>query len=253
MPKFNKVLAFEGEWEFGPDHGVLTDRTTIRTILETLKNYYSSVKEFDSIPGENDTKKELKKAWKELKKAGEDEFRFIHRRTATKEGLYYYLEKCLGDNADKGINKYNVIMFEFHGAKGSIWINSAKDKKTPTEDTETPTKDTEAQREDGEFSIESFGEELQEKFGKSCFKGKVVYFGSCETALDKESIKEFKKQTGASAVIAFTKTINWIESAAFELILLDWLSHYAQPKRVKDSIEEFYPRFSKNLGMHFEI
>jgi len=250
MPKFNKILAFEGEWQYGPDDGVLTDRTSMRTILETIKNHCSSVKEFDSSPEENATKKELKEALEEHSEALEDEFRFIHRRTATKEELDYYLEKYLGDNADKGIKQYNVIMFEFHGSKGSFWIDSAVKKQDPTEDIE---EDEFEDIEEDELPIEKFGKELQEKFGKGCFKGKVVYFGCCELALDEKSIKKFKKQTGASAVIAFTEAIDWVESSAFELILLSWLMEYQQPKPVKDVIEAWYPRFTKDLGMHFEI
>tara|TARA_X000001036_G_scaffold199588_1_gene187828 strand:- start:66 stop:686 length:621 start_codon:yes stop_codon:yes gene_type:complete len=206
MPEFNKVLAFEGEWEFGDDEGVLNDHTSVRTILETLKNLH-----------------------------GKEKFDFTLRRTATREELYYYLERCLGETPDTGLEEYNVIMFNLHGHAGTIVLPSA----------------TKGERD--ELPLKMFGMELTYRFGPKCLKGKVVYFSSCELALDKGSIEDFKNETGASAVIAFTKTIDWVESAAFELILLDWLQHWKQIRKVKESVESEYPRFSDRLGMYFLI
>jgi len=206
MPEFNKVLAFEGEWEFGPDEGVLNDRTSGRTILETLKNF-----------------------------RGKEAFDFIHRRTATREELYYYLEKCLGETPDTGLDEYNVIMFSLHGAKGEIVLPST------------------TKGEPDELPLKIFGMELTHRFGQQCLKGKVVYFGSCNVALDKGSIEDFKNQTGASAVIAFTEAIDWLESAAFELILFDWLLSWKQIRKVKEGVESDWPEFSERLGMYFLI
>ena len=205
-PKFKKVLAFEGEWEFGDNAGVLTDRTSGRTILETLKNLH-----------------------------GKETFDFIHRKTATREELYYYLERCLGETPDTGLEEYNVIMFSLHGNEGAISLPSA----------------TKGERD--ELPLKMFGIELTYRFGQECLKGKVVYFSSCNVALDKGSIEDFKNQTGASAVIAFTEAIDWLESAAFELILFDWLLSWKQIRKVKEGVESDWPEFSERLGMYFLI
>ena len=201
--RFSKVLAFEGEWGFGPDDGVLTDRTSLQTILETLKNRY-----------------------------GGDEFDFIHKKIATIEELNFYLKRSLGKKKELGLGEYDVLIFDFHGNKegniefGDKWIN-----------------------------LKGFGEYLEDELqlGETCLRDKVVIFGSCYIAQNTESIKAFKKETGAVAVVAFTEVVDWVEGAAFYLLLLDWLRIYQGIKTVKKKIEECYPTFSERLGMLFEI
>ena len=207
--KFSKVLAFEGEWGFAlrtkkKEGGVLKDNTSMRTILETLKQRW-----------------------------GADEFDFIHKKAATIEELDFYLKRALGKKQELELRKYDVLIFDFHGdPEGNIWIN-----------------------EDWWINLADLGKYLEEdlELGETCLRDKVVIFGSCYIAQNFESIKAFKKETGALAVVAFTEYVNWVEGAAFYLLLLEWLREHQYLKTVKKKIEERYPTFSEHLGMHFEI
>ncbi|MFN5987524.1 MAG: DUF6642 family protein, partial [Chitinophagaceae bacterium] len=54
--------------------------------------------------------------------------------------------------------------------------------------------------------------------------GKIVYFGSCSTLkIDKRRINSFLEKTGAIAAIGYKTDIDWIQSTACDLFVLEAL------------------------------
>ena len=73
-------------------------------------------------------------------------------------------------------------------------------------------------------------EKLAEMLGDSA-QGCYVYLGSCLTLFDEKQARAFLASTGAVALLGYRKEVDWLEGAAFEVILLAWLAgHYGRPK-----------------------
>jgi hypothetical protein len=55
-------------------------------------------------------------------------------------------------------------------------------------------------------------------------EGKRLYFGSCSALRAPDAtLAEFLRETKAAMICGFTKDIDWIESAAFETVVLNSL------------------------------
>ena len=58
-------------------------------------------------------------------------------------------------------------------------------------------------------------------------KGRIIYMSSCGTLdLPTGRIRQFLRRTGALAVCGYTRNVFWIDSAAFEVLLLSTLQMY---------------------------
>jgi len=61
---------------------------------------------------------------------------------------------------------------------------------------------------------------LEEQLGGAC-KGRVIHFGSCGTlATHGNRLRSFLQRTGALAICGYKQDVDWMLSAAFELILI---------------------------------
>lgn len=111
--------------------------------------------------------------------------KFIHRDCATVEELEFYLKKW----GQAAYNAYPILYLAFHGEAGEIWV----DKK---------------------YSIDQLAESLSGTCERS-----IIYFGSCSTLdVDKRHLKRFLKQTNALAVCGYKNEVDWMRSAAFDLL-----------------------------------
>jgi hypothetical protein len=117
----------------------------------------------------------------------------IYHDCATKSELEYFLDKW----KHKTINeKYPILYLAFHGDPGYIFLTH-EDKYSLTE--------------------------LANYLGDKC-TGKIVYFGSCSTLkIDKRRINSFLEKTGAIAAIGYKTDIDWIQSTACDLFVLEAL------------------------------
>jgi hypothetical protein len=118
---------------------------------------------------------------------------YIYHDCATKSELEYFLDKWKNKSINK---KYPILYLAFHGDPGCIFLTH-KEK----------------------YSLN----ELADFLGDKC-KGKIIYFGSCSTLnIDKRKINSFLQQTGAIAAIGYRIDIDWIQSAACDLFVLEAL------------------------------
>ena len=95
-----------------------------------------------------------------------------------------------------------------------------------------------------EVSLEKLAEIID---GKG--SGRILYFGSCSTlATDQEDeIKRFLKETKIKAVCGYNKDIPWIESAAFEVLLIDALACYQRIHAANNFLRKDYPNLCERL------
>ena len=112
---------------------------------------------------------------------------------ATKEELIYFLNRFKSKSVQ---DKFPILYFGFHGLKECICLAG---KET--------------------FTLTELGDVLE-----NSAKGKVLYFASCDTVnIDERKIKKLLEKTGAIAAIGYKMDIDWMQSTAFDLLVLDAL------------------------------
>ena len=63
-------------------------------------------------------------------------------------------------------------------------------------------------------------------------EGKVLYLGSCASLrVSRKRLQELRKSTGAVAICGYTKSVDWFDAAAFEVLLLSALANAMDKKR----------------------
>ena len=148
--------------------------------------------------------------------AGENQIKFIHKDVATGDELEFYLRKWLQTQ----YQAYNIGYLAFHGTPGALWVGKE------------------------EVTLNKLSEIID---GKG--SGRILYFGSCSTlATDQEDeIKQFLKETKIKAVCGYNKDIDWIESAAFEVLLINALACYQRIHAAHNYLQRDYPNLCKRL------
>ena len=117
--------------------------------------------------------------------------RYIHRDVGTEEELYHYLEKW----AQRGYRSYSVLYFAFHGVSGGVRVGR------------------------GVVPLSELAGKLE-----GTASGRVIHFGSCSVMRDRRAVDEFQRATGAKAIVGYRKDVDWVESAALDLLLLSSLT-----------------------------
>lgn len=156
-----------------------------------------------------------------LSKVRGKDFAYIHRRVAKEDELNFYLKKWL----QQKYKSYGVLSLAMHGTKKKLQFAGTRN----------------------EISLEQLQETID---GRG--KGRIIYLGSCDTLnIERSEIKEFKKKTKVLAVIGYEKTVEWIEAAAFEMLLFDLLTYYKTMSAVEKRLRSDYQSLSKKLGLVF--
>jgi len=127
--------------------------------------------------------------------------KFIHRDVATRSELEHYLKKW----SQARYSDYRVLYLATHGGNGSLqW----------------------SQR--NATALDDLADVL-----RTSAAGRYVYLGSCRTLFDSGQARRFREQTQAAAVLGYRKDVDWLEGAAFEVILLSSLAnHTGRPATV---------------------
>lgn len=120
--------------------------------------------------------------------------RSICRDVATPHQLEHFLRMWIRKKYDA----YPILYLGFHGDPGTLFM--APGKKGPVE-----------------FAW------LEERLAGAC-RGRIIHFASCGTlAVHGNRLNRFLERTGALAVSGYRSDVDWIQSAAFELVLLSAL------------------------------
>lgn len=143
--------------------------------------------------------------------------RSIHRDVATRQEFDHYVDVW----RQKRYAKYKVLYLAMHGDHGRIMLG----------------RDT--------LSLD----ELEVQMLGAC-SGKVVYFGSCLTlSLEPKRLQQFAEATGARAVVGYRRRVDWIDSAAFEVLLLTRLSSGLRSDALFNRLTNEHPALTKSLGL----
>ncbi|MFG2060872.1 DUF6642 family protein [Micromonospora sp. NPDC048871] len=122
-----------------------------------------------------------------------ESLRYIHQSAVTRDQLKYYVEQW----SLRKYSSYEVGFFALHGSPSQLWLSNSQSTSL---------------------------HEVATWISPGCWQGRQIYIGACSVLQGSDrDLSEFLKQTGASMVCGFTKQIDWIESAAFETVVLDRL------------------------------
>lgn len=117
--------------------------------------------------------------------------RHIRRDIGTFAEFEYYLGKW----TQKRYEAYPILYLGFHGAPGVLHVGD---------------------RRHGPVTLDW----LEERLAGKC-RNRVIHFGSCGTlATHGNRLRRFLQKTGALALCGYREDVDWMLSAAFELILL---------------------------------
>jgi hypothetical protein len=67
----------------------------------------------------------------------------------------------------------------------------------------------------------------------------------------KKALSDFVEKTQTALATGFTKDVNWIESAAVELLLFQAFQSYKNPKLACRNILSKFPDLVNRTGFHF--
>ena len=127
---------------------------------------------------------------------------FFHRPVDTKARLLDDLQR----STQARYRRFELIYLAFHGSAGVLHVGP-----------ETAT-------------LDELGTPIAGKY-----RGKIVHMSSCSTGYRKrkdlaDRLEAFRTKIGAKTVSTYTRDIDWTESAAFELLLFDFLAYYGANK-----------------------
>jgi len=143
---------------------------------------------------------------------------FVYHDVATRDELRFHLQRwCEMEN------DFFTLYLAFHGSAGTLHLSRAES-----------------------VALDELEAELSGQLDKC-----VVYLGSCSVMNDKAMVKRFIKATGAAAVIGYTTDVDWVESAAMDLMVLEKLSRYAKLGTALNALEKHEPSRSlrRSLGL----
>jgi len=137
---------------------------------------------------------------------------YIHKDIGTIEEFEYYLKKwCLNKHS-----KYSILYLGFHGDPSVLYVG---EKKKLTLD------------------------ELELLLEGKC-KNRFIHFGSCSTLLENgNKLNRFIRNTGVEGVCGYCRDVDWVTSAAFEILLLSELQDCSFHLK---SLKKFKERFIKD-------
>lgn len=148
--------------------------------------------------------------------AGQKQIKFIHKDVVTVNELEYYLNKWL----QRQYEAYNVGYLAFHGEPGQLFLGRRR------------------------VSLDMLAEIID---GRG--SGRILHFSSCSTLdIDQEDeIKQFLKRTKVKAVCGYRNDVDWLESAAFEVLLIEALAYYRRVDAVSNYLWRDYPNLCERL------
>ncbi|WP_433610911.1 DUF6642 family protein [Prescottella agglutinans] len=145
-----------------------------------------------------------------------DMISLVHRDVATRRELEYLLDKWLRMRS----KRYNLLCLAFHGSAQTLHLGAE------------------------DITLDEIADLLKGKCD-----GKTIYLGSCSTlSASDDTLREFCRKTRAKAIVGYTRTVEWVESVAFELILVSELAHRTNMKPTYDAIVKKHRGMASRLG-----
>ncbi len=145
-----------------------------------------------------------------------ERIKYIHEHVNTPGGLMAALRQW----RQKQYASFSLGYFAFHGRPGKLIIGRRS----------VPLKD------------------IAEVLRAGC-EGKTLYFGSCSVLhVPKREVDQFLRTTKAACVVGFTRDVDWLASAALDLILLEALALHDHGK-IEEWLRREYGELATHLGL----
>lgn len=142
---------------------------------------------------------------------------YIHRDVASLEGLMHHLDRLQKPE----YAKIRVLYLAAHGGAGSVVFG------------------------DDDLTLDELGEIL-----RGALHSRILYIGACASLKASDTaLKKLAKTTGAKAVIGYRKNVGWLDSAAFEVALLDELVSSVKIPALIKRLELKHEYITKTLGL----
>jgi hypothetical protein len=147
--------------------------------------------------------------------------RFIYRDCSTKAEMEYFVRKW----QQQGYADYGILYLAFHGSPGELVIDG-----------------------NTSMSLVELGDLIDFRP-----RQRLVYFGACSVLKgDERPIKTFLKRSGVRAVCGYETDVDWMKSAALDLIAVNELQRFSTTHRglaaAERSIHESTRALSGKLG-----
>ncbi|MDA1196065.1 MAG: hypothetical protein O2894_12915 [Planctomycetota bacterium] len=146
---------------------------------------------------------------------------FIHRRVSTVDAMQDYVQRW----SQQQYAHYALGYFAFHGSPGFVHIGRKR------------------------LSLAELADLLP-----GALRGRIIHFSSCGTIdVPQADLEVFCRVTGARAVTGYTESVDWLESAAFDLLLFEALAYYRRADAIERWLTSAYPDLVRRLGfrMHY--
>ena len=151
---------------------------------------------------------------------------YLHYDVATIGEFDFYLKKW----RLKELDSHPILYFAFHGEREGFYVG------------------------DEFISLK----DLAERLDGHC-TGRVIHFGTCATLrVHGNHLNKFLHQTCALAVCGYTKTVDWFESTAFDLLVLGGLqdASFQQARsmqKFKCTLKEQAPGLMQSMGFRIAV
>lgn len=154
---------------------------------------------------------------------------YLHFDVATREEFEFYLKKWAGTSFH---DSHPILYLSFHGERGAIWMGERRQNLLTLN-------------------------ELAELLDGSC-KGRVIHFGSCSTLdVHGRELNAFLDRTRALAVCGFKTDVDWLQSVAFEMLVMGGLQEvsFTRPGmgKFERELKEAAYGLSRNLDFRIKI
>lgn len=152
---------------------------------------------------------------------------YLHHDVATTEEFDFYLEKW----RLKELDSHPILYLAFHGEPDWLGVGEG----------------------DGIY-LSGLADRLD-----GCCTGRVIHFGSCATLwVHGHSLNKFLRRTGALAVCGYTEDVDWLESTAFDLLVLGALQNVSflqasSMRTLEDTLKEQAPGLGRKLGFQIKV
>jgi hypothetical protein len=146
-----------------------------------------------------------------------DAIRFAHRDASNRVAFETYLKQW----SQKQYANYGFGYLAFHGQAGALHVGREV------------------------YELEELATFLRGRLA-----GRTLYFASCETLkIDRDDAERFRRTTHARAICGYTKGVDWIEAAAFELNLMYAVTFYAKINAGFRYLERHHGGACERLGL----
>jgi hypothetical protein len=156
---------------------------------------------------------------------------YVHKDVGTRAELRHYLRRWL--DHDPSVSDYGTLYLAFHG--GARGRRRASERVLVI-----------SEADDGEISLE----ELSSILGTN-LTGVIIHLGSCSLLAEHPTvIEDFLEATGAKALAGYTTDVEWVASAAMDMLFLDKIASYSQWPAAQRALEgdEALRSLRKTLG-----